>query len=343
MPKKVLQRGAGVETRVRRAPAPASRPPLLRMMKIHDLLAAEKFPNCSTLAEEFEVSTKTVQRDIDFMRDQMVLPIDYDQIRHGFHYTEPVEQFPMVKVTHGEMVALLVAQKALVQYKGTAFEAPLQSAFEKLASSLDGAASVSWQELSGAFSFRPAETSLPEMKVFEILSSAVLKSQEIEFHYQGLRSAGSEARRVEPYHLACISNQWYLLGHDLVRGDVRTFAVTRMSRMKLRSRTFKRPEKFSPQKLLAGSFSAFEARTVETVKIQLDPLAARLASERRWHSSQKLEPRAGGAILTMKVGLAPDLENWILSLGEHAEVLEPAELRRRIARTVREMAGRYAA
>ena len=62
----------------------ATRPPLLRMIRIHDLLSAGRYPNCSLLALEFEVSTKTIQRDVDFMRDQLVLPIEYDRARHGF-------------------------------------------------------------------------------------------------------------------------------------------------------------------------------------------------------------------------------------------------------------------
>ena len=49
----------------------------------------------------------------------------------------------------------------------------------------------------------------------------------------------------------------------------------------------------------------------------------------------------GGMELTMRVGVAPDLENWILSWGDHAEVMEPLELRRRIATTVRNMAAKY--
>ena len=47
------------------------RPPLERMKKIYAQLQDGKFPNCSTLAKEFEVARKTVKRDLDFMRDRM--------------------------------------------------------------------------------------------------------------------------------------------------------------------------------------------------------------------------------------------------------------------------------
>ena len=44
-----------------------SRPPLARMMQLHAQLQARKFPNCRKLADELEVSSKTIQRDIEFM------------------------------------------------------------------------------------------------------------------------------------------------------------------------------------------------------------------------------------------------------------------------------------
>jgi proteasome accessory factor B len=87
------------------------------MMRLHEKLKAGAFPNCRKLADELEVSTKTIQRDIDFMRDRLGLPIEYDQLHFGFVYTEPVTSFPSIEVSEGEVVALFVAQKAL-QHRG---------------------------------------------------------------------------------------------------------------------------------------------------------------------------------------------------------------------------------
>ena len=317
-------------SRARRASAPnptarATRPPYARMIKIHELLAAGKYPNCSGLAGAFEVSYKTVQRDIDFMRDQMLLPIDYDSTRHGFCYSKPVTSFPMVQITHGEVVALLVAQKAVEQYRGTAFEKPLRAAFEKMTSGMREEGMFSLQELSRAISFRPLGAAVQEMHLFDVLSDAVLNRHPIEFDYHSLKETAAARRRVEPYHLGCIGNQWYLIGKDLVRGKLRTFALTRLTRPKILKGTFRRPDNFSLSGMMSGSFSAFESGEVKKIRIRLDAFAARLASERTWHSSQKLKPLdGGGAELSLEVGIAPDLENWILSWGRHAKVLEPA-------------------
>ena len=99
-----------------------SRPPLERMLRIHQAVSSGKFPNASTLAEEIEVATKTIHRDIEFMRDRLGLPIEFDTRRNGYHYTEEVSAFPNIQITEGELFALVVAEKALQQYRGTNFE-----------------------------------------------------------------------------------------------------------------------------------------------------------------------------------------------------------------------------
>ncbi len=55
-----------------------SRPPLERMLRIHQALQSGKFPNATTLAREVEVTTKTIHRDIEFMRDRLNLPVEFD-------------------------------------------------------------------------------------------------------------------------------------------------------------------------------------------------------------------------------------------------------------------------
>lgn len=319
-----------------------SRPPLVRMIKIHRLLREKRFPNCRSLAGELEISPKTAQRDIDFMRDQLQMPIAYDEIRHGFYYSGPVENLPTLTISRSELIAVLVGQKAVEQYRGTPFEKPLSSAFDKLASSVDERDGVALHHLADAFSFKPASLSSTELRTFGIVAEAVVESRELVFQYAGLRDGVPRQRRVHPYHLGCIADQWYIVGRDPERDELRTFALARLRRPRAGRLRFERPQDFDLEKFLAGSFSVFQARGVETVRLLLDPLAARIASERKWHPSQKIRTQAdGGAILTLRVGIAPDLINWILSWGARAEVLEPIHLRDRIASELRAAAALY--
>ena len=100
--KKRSGRAARVEEGSERGAAGYSRPPLVRMMKFHEWLMENRYPNCRQMAEEFEVSAKTVQRDVNFMRDRMSLPIEYDKGRFGFRYTRAVSGFPSMGMPEGK-------------------------------------------------------------------------------------------------------------------------------------------------------------------------------------------------------------------------------------------------
>ena len=71
-----------------------SRPPLQRMLRIHEAIQSGKYPNAAKLARELEVSTKSIHRDLEFMRDRLDFPLEYDARRFGYFYTEPVRSFP---------------------------------------------------------------------------------------------------------------------------------------------------------------------------------------------------------------------------------------------------------
>ena len=165
------------------------------------------------------------------MRDRLGLPIEYDQLHFGFVYTEPVTHFPNVEVSEGEVVALFVAQKALEQYRGTSFEKPLRTAFGKITEGLKDRIGFHWGDVDSAISFRGIGTSVADLELFETVSRAVLDSHELAFEYKKLGSTRHEQRRVQPYHLGCIENQWYLFGFDLVRQQIRTFALPRMRKI----------------------------------------------------------------------------------------------------------------
>jgi len=312
------------------------------MMRLHAALKARHFPNCQKIAAELEVSAKTIQRDIDFMRYRLGLPIDYHPREFGFFYTEAVTGFPNIEVSEGEITALLVAQKALAQYKGTPFEQPLQSAFHKLTDGLKDRVSFSWHDLEDAISFRSTGASPADLELFELVSKGVLRSVEIEFEYRKLESSGYQRRRVQPYHLGCLENQWYLFAQDLERAQVRTFALPRMQKVSLTTKAFRRPADFSISRILSGSFGVHSAGKKQRIRLQFDAFAARLVSERTWHESQRVREKGDGSIiLELELGGLEEIERWILSWGAHARVLAPKELVTRVRDEARKILKLY--
>lgn len=320
------------------APAKTTRPPLERMNFIHEQLEADKLPNCSSIAKVFEVTPKTIQRDIEFMRDRMGYPIEWDGERRGYFYTGPVEHMPMATITEGELVAMLVAQKAVEQFKGTPFEKPLANAFAKIADHLDGPVTVALGEARTSITFKPIGVGKGDLELFRKLSEAVLHSIEIEFEYDKGDVKALKQRHLQPWHLCCVDNQWYVIGHDMDRKEKRTFAVTRMSAVKLTKRTFVRPRDFSIKDHLGGAFGVFAGTGDHRIRLRFNGWAVKIVRERFWHESQRFtEGRDGTLDMELRLGSLEEVQRWVLSFGDRVEVLAPDVLRRAIVQIARRL------
>lgn len=314
-------------------PVQLSRPPLERMMRIHEELQDGRLTNCTKLALLLEVSTKTVMRDIAFMRDRLGLPLEYDDQIYAYRYTYPVKAFPTVQISEGELLALLVAEKALKEYEGTPYHGQLAHAFEKLSAALRSKVSFAPDSMNSV-SFHHSGLGKTDLKVFDHLSQALRDSCEIEFEYVKPGARAAETRRVRPYHLSNRENFWYLVAHDTDKEDLRHFAVARMRKVQLTAREFERPADFDSERHFAKSFGAFVGKGDHRVVARFAPQVADRVKERIWHRSQVEKERADGSLeLTLQVDNLDEVERWVLGWGEHVVVLAPRELAERVRAT----------
>ncbi|MBG89350.1 MAG: DNA-binding protein [Verrucomicrobiales bacterium] len=306
---------------------PLSRPPLERMLQIHREILGGKFPNASTLARKMEVSTKTIHRDLDFMRDRMELPIDYDSARFGYFYYEEVSAFPTLQITEGELVALLIAEKALEQYRGTNFEKPLLSAFRKVESSLPDTISLNLSDWEQTISFRTTAEPIINLEIFDQLATATAKHRQLKLKYRKPGSRKSETRTLDPYHLANINGEWFLFAYDHQREDIRTFVPARMSDLELTGKKVLSPKEFSLEKRLRDSFGVHFAQGTFDVVIRFNANVADYIREKRWHPSQKIKERKdGGLDLVLKLSSLNEIQRWIVTWAGNARVISPKEL-----------------
>jgi len=309
-------------------------PQLTRLHWLVRRIQRGDYPSQGVLAAEWEKTTRTIQRDLDFIRNVWGLPLEYDAYKYGYYFSEKIGKFPMIPISERELVSVFIAQKALHQYRGTPFEKPLQSAFSKLVSGLQGEISVAWADLDSAISFRGIETNPGDVEILQRLGEAVRTRHEVEFKYfkpaanprkGGLD--GGEPRCVRPYHLACIANQWYLFAYDPMRQAIRKFVPGRMRDLTVTRTRFERPPNFSVDRLLAGSFGVYSGGELQEIRIRFDRAKAALIRERKWHHSQKLKELKNGELeLTMKLSSFVEIVPWILSWGEHARAVAPASL-----------------
>jgi len=297
------------------------------MLRIHQAIQSGKFPNANALAAEFEVSPKSIHRDIEFMRDRMGLPIQYDARRYGFFYTGEVSAFPTMQITEGELFALVVAEKALQQYRGTSFEKPLLSAVKKMEQSLPDTISLNFADVQQTISFRTRAEPILDLKIFETLATASAERRQIELTYRKPGQKKPETRLVDPYHLANINGEWFLFAYDHGRRDIRTFVPGRMQSVKLTGTTFERSRKFSLENRLRDSFGVHSGEGDYDVVIRFNARAADYVREKKWHESQQLKDlKDGGVELTLKLSSLMEISRWVLNWGGDARVVKPPEL-----------------
>lgn len=318
------------------------RPAIERMLRIHQELKRGTFPNCSSLAREFEVSTKTIARDMDFIRDRMLLPVDYHPAKHGYYYTREVESFPTIDISEGELLALTIAQKAMDHYKGTPFERPLSNALNKLAASLPDSITANLSDLSEAISFRHGRTSQLDESILNTFTQSALEKREVSFDYRKLGAKENERRTLRTYHITNFLGKWYAIGLDAKRQAIRTFLLNRASSAQLENRNYSVPKSFSAEDYLGSSFGIYSPEGKHSVKIRFLSPTSEYISENVWHPSQSVDYHEDGSItLTFKLGSLVEISSWILSWGENAVAIAPKALRGQLLETAEKVAALY--
>lgn len=176
---------------------------LHRLYEIHRLVSQETYPNCRLLAEWFEVSRRTAERDIERLRDQFGMAIEYDRQRKGYYYAEPAD-LPPVKLQEGEAIALFLGQRLLMQCKGTPFEGFVIRAMEKIRQLLPQSIEVSLERVLGSVSFHAEPLRGEEVEVanrYELLMHAIANRRTVLTDYYTAARQAVTPRQLDPYHL----------------------------------------------------------------------------------------------------------------------------------------------
>lgn len=320
----------------------SARPPLERMMRIHQEIAHGGFPNCRSMAERLEVSAKSIQRDLTFMRDRLGLPLEYDATKYGYYYTEPSVNFPTLQVSEGELFSMLVAEKAIHEYRGTSFEKPLISAFRKIVDSLPDTVSVHLSDWEQAVSFKRSGRPKVDLEIFDQLSEATTGRQRIAIDYKKPGDGAPGAREIDPYHLANVDGDWYLFAYCHLREDIRTFNPVRILEVRPTGQTFKAPTDIDIQQRLQDSFGIVSGANAYNIRLRFDAAVADIVREREWHEAQQLTDLDHGRVeLRLQLSSLTEIHRWLLSWGPNVAVLEPRELREMVMESARAITKLY--
>lgn len=192
---------------------------------VEELRAIAPRPRSATwLAARFEVSVRTVERDLDALREAGV-PIWAENGRKGGYTLDRERTLPPLAVTADEALAISVALRAA---EDSPFAAAARSAAQKVLASLPEAVRDRERLLAGRILTTPAERA----GVAEVVGGAVTSGRLIHLAYDA--PGGRTERDVEPVGLIRGPSHWYLLGWCRLRDGVRGFRLDRIATAELR-------------------------------------------------------------------------------------------------------------
>ncbi len=316
-----------------------------RIYVIDKLIRNRACPSVPKLAKYIEVKPRTIERDIEYMRDLLGAPIKYCHKTQGYYYAEEDFVLPAVRLNQGELVALFLGQKLLTRHTGTPYESQVRSAFNKICNSLHHSVSVDFGAFDEWISFGVEPLRGDEEKVLQSYSQ-ILKAIEnrttIHIKYYSAARDEQTERSIDPYHLRYFHGAWYIIAYCHWRGEVRIFALDRVHKLEESESQFTIPGDFSLQTYLDDSFGIERGEETEKVVIRFDSHQARWILEREWHHSQEIEYLPDGSLLLeFFVSGLGEVKRWVLSFGSHAEVLAPESLRQELAREISGMGKVY--
>jgi predicted DNA-binding transcriptional regulator YafY len=296
-----------------------------RLLEITTLLLGRKSIPAKEFAERFQVSTRTIYRDVEELSAAGV-PVYMSQGKGGG--ISLLETFTMDKtlISGQESDSLLLALQTLqaTQFPGVRqLLARLEALFQR-------PAAEDWVLVE----FSPWGSNPNEEDKFIEIKHAILQKETIRFDYVDARSEKSR-RRVEPMRLIFKSHAWYLWGYCRERGDFRTF---RLSRIKGLART---------REGFVRRLSGFPEEEVHTAEKPLTHFRLRFAPEAlaRVYDDfdESLIVRAPDGSCEVNVDFVDDewVYGFFLAYGCSMEILEPERCRRELANRLRTTLQQY--
>ena len=298
-----------------------------RFVWFDNQVRAKKHPNATVLAEQFEISTKTAQRDIEFMRDRLLCPLDYDSSEKGYYYGDETFSLPMVYLSSGELSSLLIARKMLQDISGGYIGEEISSIVDKITNVLTKHMSMG-DRIDDTFSFQLIEYSPASEDVFKAVLEGCLKKQCLSFSYYSPATEEKSERAVEPYHLFNYMGTWHLIGYCRLRKGIRDFALSRISQAKVLNESFKLSSDFDFKKYFLSTFGLYKGKSTKEVTLRFSPEKSKWIKDQIWHKDQKVKYLKDGSLeLSFPVSDFSEIKREILKHGDAVEVLKPIALR----------------
>ncbi len=301
---------------------------LERLLLMDGIIRSGNHPSVRTFIERFEVSERTVLNDIEFLKVRLHAPLAYSRSQRGYFYTDKDWKLPTLSATEGQLLALFLSVELAQRYLGTNFEQPLRDAIQQITDLLPSQIQISMSELAHHYSIRPGASAKTPPETLVALEQAIQNRHPVDMVYFTAKSGKENRRVVHPYHLFNMRGEWYLVAYDLLRQNIRQFALPRIRSWHiLTEEHFELDPTFSLEAYFHESFQAEHGDQIVEVVLLFDAYQARYIKERTWHPSQETQDQPDGSmVMRFKTGALAEVQRQIMSYGRHVKVLAPDSL-----------------
>lgn len=280
-----------------------------RLFGIIYLLLSKNTMTAKELAEYFEVSTRTIYRDIELL-SELNIPIYMSKGKNGGIFLLDNYKFDKSLFTDEEQNQILFSLQGMnkLQIDNNDIYEKLKNIFSKD------------DEIWFDVDFSVWGKSNTHNQIFQIIKKAILNKYVIEFSYYNSNGENTK-RKVEPLKLCFRYNAWYLCGFDQSKNDYRFFKLMRIKDFKILEQTFERTMNIYSDK---NNNPPIMVKLV----LQIDKcLAYRVYDE---FDESEITNEDENFIVKVELPLNDWVYGYILSFGEHIKVLEPSYIKKEI-------------
>lgn len=330
---------------------------LIRQHKILQILERFRFGRTleevrDELVEELGLTslhTRSVRRDLDALQSAG-LHIESQETQRGrvWKLGAGVKGVHKITASATELMALSLGRDLLYPLAGTPFWQGIESFWNKIREELPESVWSHYEKFRRVLYVlgTPAKDYAAHHGTLATLNRAILEHRVVEIEYQPVGKPLA-VRRIEPYGVVFYQSSLYIIAaaHELPADAperVRHWKLDRFAKATALDLWFKLPADFRLEDHVGRSVGIFSARDTQRIRVRVSPRAAQWIREDPWHPEQQIEPQAdGGVILTVPVAHELEIIPRVLSLGSEAEIIAPANCRRRMKEIVDQLAATY--
>lgn len=298
-----------------------------RITSILIQLQTKKVVKAQDLAEKFEVSLRTIYRDIRTL-EEAGIPL-YGEAGVGYSLVDGY-RLPPVMFTPEEAMAFVTAEKLMERFGDAGLQSNFSSAMDKVKAVLRGTEKDLVESLEGYIEVAEHKRyNRPPVNTLDVLLKSISDKKVVKLEYRAFGKDNDTERLIEPIGIFHENDNWYTVGYCHLRESYRQFRIDRVKNIQLTEQAQQERESLKEYRLKQQDKPDCE---LKKVVIRIDKGVLRFIQERRYYygfvSETVYDDYTDMTFLTpsMEEGIA----RWVLMFGDYAEVLEPDSLKERI-------------